>query len=378
MKRKKDEKKKGLFKNKLAKGILAGVLGFTLIGTVVGVTENQYHWISNNVSKNDNEDDSPMDSSIKEENGISIIGIQKKAASDSLYKYGEETVNYKFGEDVTDRVLYKINYTGQSEVPDSSILTISHEVGSMKIGCNKPFLKQITITLYAESDEKINASITLDFVEKLTLTYSYPFITTVGQDLKTASVLVETTGGSIEVDKEVRDQFYSYDYLTLATYYQRPILEENMHLIVRNKLGKKESDSEAYAKYSIKNATSNGVKKVGWRGKKNPETGEYEYSVSFRLKYIDDGPFNPTTMLKNICYAYEVEGQKVEISMLDLMQYSSELKNQVVSFITEEKLFKMGFTVNGKYREVKSRILDANLILNNITSIEPEKTAISF
>ena len=83
-------------------------------------------------------------------------------------------------------------------------------------------------------------------------------------------------------------------------------------------------------------------------------------------------------MLKNICYAYEVEGQKVEISMLDLMQYSSELKNQVVSFITEEKLFKMGFTVNGKYREVKSRILDANLILNNITSIEPEKTAISF
>lgn len=233
MKRKKDEKKKGLFKNKLAKGILAGVLGFTLIGTVVGVTENQYHWISNNVSKNDNEDDSPMDSSIKEENGISIIGIQKKAASDSLYKYGEETVNYKFGEDVTDRVLYKINYTGQSEVPDSSILTISHEVGSMKIGCNKPFLKQITITLYAESDEKINASITLDFVEKLTLTYSYPFITTVGQDLKTASVLVETTGGSIEVDKEVRDQFYSYDYLTLATYYQRPILEENMHLIVR-------------------------------------------------------------------------------------------------------------------------------------------------
>lgn len=38
----------------------------------------------------------------------------------------------------------------------------------------------------------------------------------------------------------------------------------------------------------------------------------------------------------------------------------------------------MGFSVNGKYREVKSRILDANLILNNITSIEPEKTAISF
>lgn len=51
MKREKDEKKKGLFKRKLAKGILAGVLGFTLIGTVVGVTENQYHWISNNVSK---------------------------------------------------------------------------------------------------------------------------------------------------------------------------------------------------------------------------------------------------------------------------------------------------------------------------------------
>lgn len=39
MKREKDEKKKGLFKSKLAKGILAGVLGFTLIGTVVGVTE---------------------------------------------------------------------------------------------------------------------------------------------------------------------------------------------------------------------------------------------------------------------------------------------------------------------------------------------------
>lgn len=51
MKREKDEKKKGLLKSKLAKGILAGVLGFTLIGTVVGVTENQYHWISNNVSK---------------------------------------------------------------------------------------------------------------------------------------------------------------------------------------------------------------------------------------------------------------------------------------------------------------------------------------
>lgn len=155
MKKEKDEKKKGLLKSKLAKGILAGVLGFTLIGTVVGVTENQYHWISNNVSKKDNEDDSPMDSSIKEENGISIIGIQKKAASDSLYKYGEEIVNYKFGEDVTDRVLYKINYTRQSEVPDSSILIINHEVGSIKIGCNKPFLKQITITLYAESNEKI-------------------------------------------------------------------------------------------------------------------------------------------------------------------------------------------------------------------------------
>lgn len=377
MKREKDEKKKGLFKSKLAKGILAGVLGFTLIGTVVGVTENQYHWISNNVSKKDNEDDSPMDSSIKEENGISIIGIQKKAASDSLYKYGEEIVNYKFGEDVTDRVLYKINYTGQSEVPDSSILIINHEVGSMKIGCNKPFLKQITITLYAESDEKINASITLDFVEKLTLTYSYPSITTVGQDIKTASVLVETTGGSIEVDKEVRDQFYSYDYQTLCTYYQNPILNENMHLIVRDKLGKKESDSEAYTKYSIKN-TNNGVKKIGWRGKKNPETGEYEYSTSFRFKYIDDGPFNPTTMLKNICYVFEVEGQKIGVSMLDLMQYSLELKNQVVSFITEQKIFKMGFSVNGKYREVKSRILDANLILNNITSIEPEKTAISF
>lgn len=51
MERKKDEKKKGLFKSKLAKGILAGVLGFTLIGTVVGVTENQYHWNPEESSK---------------------------------------------------------------------------------------------------------------------------------------------------------------------------------------------------------------------------------------------------------------------------------------------------------------------------------------
>lgn len=139
--------------------------------------------------------------------GIVENGVQVKLATivESEAKYGAQKFTYSvYPELYTGTIEFDTCYEDGSEV-EEGILTITHDKDNYEIivECNEVFTKKIKLKLYSSVNEEVNATITLDFLEKLSVDSTLSL--TEGSNMKFNSV-VNTTGGTIEVDKTISNE----------------------------------------------------------------------------------------------------------------------------------------------------------------------------
>jgi hypothetical protein len=199
-------------KKQLKKGLIIGLSITTLFTSAAFVGINLRKKVQADtpiINNNENKDNQNTNYTIKE-NGIKII---EKAASNEG-NYGTRTFTYTTDPSVNNDTI-NISLVDKDNNPvsyngDDDALTIVHTFSSqtITITCNKVFTKQLILKLTSSINEKVSASVTIDFVEKLTCTPS--LTANKGEKLK-GSIKVETTGGSKTVDKSVTKEKYSFD-----------------------------------------------------------------------------------------------------------------------------------------------------------------------
>lgn len=183
--------------------------------------------IKNWFTTNDHVTSDNLATQLKIENGIKLQ-VKKLANDNEQTTLGTQIIKYTVDPDFyTEKVLYKIAYSDSSNV-EEGILKIVHNDASCEVivTCLKVFTKQIVLTLYAENHANVNASINIDFVEKLTPTFTLQAET--GKPLG-VNANVASTGGTISADKTVKNQklVFNADFITKATNY---ILEDALYI----------------------------------------------------------------------------------------------------------------------------------------------------
>lgn len=171
------------------------------------------------IINNSNHNESNLVSSIDNNKGINLV--VKSIQSDN--DYGTQEITYTVTPSFyAGQIIYKLNYLNDDAPLEEDIFSILHDVENNKltITCLKPFLKQIILTLYAETNESVFATLKIDFIERLTPSHSL-----IAEDNKPLKVntTVNTTGGSIEVDKTVKNEklIFNKDFITKANNYLR-------------------------------------------------------------------------------------------------------------------------------------------------------------
>lgn len=183
--------------------------------------------VKNWFTTNDHVTSGNLATQLKVENGIKLK-VKNLANDNEQTTLGTQIIKYTVDPDFyTEKVLYKIAYSDSSNV-EEGILKIVHNDASCEVivTCLKVFTKQIVLTLYAENHANVNASINIDFVEKLTPSFTLQAET--GKPLG-VNANVASTGGTITADKTVKNQklVFNADFITKATNY---ILEDALYI----------------------------------------------------------------------------------------------------------------------------------------------------
>lgn len=183
--------------------------------------------VKNWFTTNDHVTSDNLATQLKVENGIKLQ-VKNLANDNEQTTLGTQIIKYTVNPDFyTEKVLYKIAYSDSSNV-EEGILKIVHNDASCEVivTCLKVFTKQIVLTLYAENHANVNASINIDFVEKLTPTFTLQAET--GKPLG-VNANISSTGGTISADKTVKNQklVFNADFITKATNY---ILEDALYI----------------------------------------------------------------------------------------------------------------------------------------------------
>lgn len=206
--------------------------------------------VKNWFTTNDHVKSDSLATQLKGENGIKL----KVKTLASASNYGSQVISYSVDPSFnTDTILYKVAYNDASSI-EEGVLSIKHDNSNnqITITCLKAFTKQIILTLYAESNENINASINIDFVEKITPTFTLQAET--GKQLK-VNTNVATTGGSITVDKIIKEEKFTFnaDFVTKVNNYMK---EDSLIYYLNHVILKKDSDGTIYSfsdKYKFAN-----------------------------------------------------------------------------------------------------------------------------
>lgn len=126
--------------------------------------------------------------------------------------YGSYTIEYTVTPSVyTDEIKTSLTYADNSEV-GSDVLSIDHDTMNRKVTvhCKKAFTSKVTLTLYAESNDTVKATLTFDFREKITV--CLPSSITISEgSVPVINMDITTTGGTLTVDKQVREQTYKWN-----------------------------------------------------------------------------------------------------------------------------------------------------------------------
>lgn len=227
--------------------------------------------VKNWFTTNDHVTSDNLATQLKVENGIKLK-VKNLASANN---YGSQVISYNVDPSFnTDTILYKVAYNDASSI-EEGVLSIEHDNSTKQITitCLKAFTKQIILTLYAESNENINASINIDFVEKLTPSFTLQAET--GKQLK-VNTNVATTGGSITVDKTIKEEkfIFNADFVTKVNSYMK---EDSLDYFQKHIfLGKDENDDRI--EYYLADVYS-------FADKNNPE--ETGYNSYFRETIFD-------------------------------------------------------------------------------------------
>lgn len=230
--------------------------------------------VKNWFTSNDHVTSDNLATQLKIENGIKLQ-VKKLANDNEQTTLGTQIIKYTVNPDFyTEKVLYKIAYSDSSNV-EEGILKIVHNDASCEVivTCLKVFTKQIVLTLYAENHANVNASINIDFVEKLTPTFTLQAET--GKPLG-VNANVASTGGTISADKTVKNQklVFNADFITKATNY---ILEDALYI---NTYGYVKDNDGSSSNPDLVFDTYEEAKKAGAKGMKT-------YSKATQLKNAD-------------------------------------------------------------------------------------------
>lgn len=230
--------------------------------------------VKNWFTTNDHVTSDNLATQLKVENGIKLK-VKNLANDNEQTTLGTQIIKYTVDPDFyTEKVLYKIAYSDSSNV-EEGILKIVHNDASCEVivTCLKVFTKQIVLTLYAENHANVNASINIDFVEKLTPSFTLQAET--GKPLG-VNANVASTGGTITADKTVKNQklVFNADFITKATNY---ILEDALYI---NTYGYVKDNDGSSSNPDLVFDTYEEAKKAGAKGMKT-------YSKATQLKNAD-------------------------------------------------------------------------------------------
>ena len=336
--------------------------------------------VKNWFTTNDHVTSDNLATQLKVENGIKLK--VKNLANEN--NYGSQIISYSVNPSFnTDTILYKIAYKDASSI-EEGVLSIKHDNSNnqITITCLKAFTKQIILTLYAESNENINASINIDFVEKLTPTFTLQAET--GKQLK-VNTNVATTGGSITVDKTIKEEkfIFNADFVTKVNSYMK---EDSLDYFKKHVfLGKDKNDDGV--EYYLADA-------YVYADKNNPD--ETEYNNYFKDTTFDSilssllpssiTTYSSETFLNSIYTNVTFKYVDMSDNGHDVMDYQKNVTAKMpLSGLTsahftelfngETKVFDYSCTINNqKYTSSFGLKLDEI----NISNISVDKTTIRF
>lgn len=172
------------------------------------------------------------------DNGGEIVAIKdNQVAIKCAYnaksgaKYGTYNLTYSVTPTIyTDQIVAKIAYQDGTNV-ENGIVTLEHDTikHEVKVNCLKAFAKKIVLTLYADSNPNVKGTMTFDFRERINVILPDSINLVEGQ-VPTVSPRVDTTGGTVTVDKNVTDVTYSWNPDFLAWVKEKSMKELNDYM----------------------------------------------------------------------------------------------------------------------------------------------------
>lgn len=172
------------------------------------------------------------------DNGGEIVAIKdNQVAIKCAYnaksgaEYGTYNLTYSVTPTIyTDQIVAKIAYQDGTNV-ENGIVTLEHDTikHEVKVNCLKAFAKKIVLTLCADSNPNVKGTMTFDFRERINVILPVSIDLVEGK-VPTVSPKVDTTGGTVTVDKNVTDVTYSWNPDFLAWVKEKSMKELNDYM----------------------------------------------------------------------------------------------------------------------------------------------------
>lgn len=147
---------------------------------------------------------------------IQSKGVAVKAAFNPATKngdtYGSYDITYTVNPVIyTDEIMAKIEYEDGTEI-SSAVATLGFDANAAKatVHFKGVFTKRIFLTLYAKSNPDINAVLHFDFRERITVALPDSINLKEGV-VPTITPNIQTTGGTVAVDKTVKNVSYKWN-----------------------------------------------------------------------------------------------------------------------------------------------------------------------
>lgn len=195
--------------NKTLKVLLITLASATICGAIGGISYYAGYVNGANTIETSTDNDMEIINSGVVENGVSIKCAFKANSGDA---YGAYEITYTVTPSIyTDEIKAELSYSDKTSVPEDICSVTMDTINSkVTVHCKAAFTKQITLRLYAASNESVEAKMTFDFTEKITVDIP-SFIDIVEGQIPTITPVVSTTGGTKLVDKEVKNVTYSWN-----------------------------------------------------------------------------------------------------------------------------------------------------------------------
>ena len=180
------------------------------------------------LGKNVKAEDKPGETIAIKDNAVAIKCAFK---NNTKAKYGTYELTYSVTPTIyTDQIVAKIAYQDGTNIEDG-IVSIEHDTinKEVNVNCLNAFTKKIVLTLYAESNPNVKGTMLFDFKERINVILPDAINLVEGQ-VPAINPHVDTTGGTILVDKNVTDVTYSWNPEFLSWVKEKSMKELNDYM----------------------------------------------------------------------------------------------------------------------------------------------------